>query len=302
MVTTYNRSGHLARCLASLEMQTRVPDEVVIADDGSDGKHAEAIEEIMMKSRLSLVHARQEHRGYRLCASRNNAARHASGDYLFFTDGDAVLFPEAVEEHVKASGPRLWVTGRGIWLSEDETARVPEELIRQGKLGQFWSEMDEARRDQPRRSAIRFRKNALRARLWPAERRMRKVKLCTIQASMWRRAFEAVNGYDEHFADWGYEDLDMGLRLQLAGYKGRTVADTSRLLHLYHEPLPRPVQDDPKSSYSRCYYSRPRKRAFWCENGFVKCARHRRRHMSDHAEMTRKGSKGDFLSSGSAGV
>ena len=270
VVTTYNRSGRLRLCLASLEMQTRVPDEVVIADDGSDKEHAEAIEEIMARSPLSLVYARQEHSGHRACANRNNGARHSSGDYLIFVDGDAVLFPEAVEEHVKASGPRLWVTGGGIWLSEDETVVVSEELIRLGRLEQFWSKLDEARRDRQRRRAIRFRKNGLRARLWAAERRMRKVKLCTIQASMWRSAFEAVNGYDEHFTDWGYEDLDMGLRLQLAGYRGRTVADTSRLLHLYHEPLPRPVQDDPKSSHNKYYYLRPRKRAYWCENGLIR--------------------------------
>ena len=70
IVTTYNRSGHLARCLASLEMQTRGPDEVVIADDGSDQEHVQAIEEIMARSPLSLVYVRQEHSGHQPCANR----------------------------------------------------------------------------------------------------------------------------------------------------------------------------------------------------------------------------------------
>ena len=42
IVSTYNRSEHLRKCIPSLEMQTRVPDEVVIADDGSDTEHAAA--------------------------------------------------------------------------------------------------------------------------------------------------------------------------------------------------------------------------------------------------------------------
>ena len=50
-----------------------------------------------------------------------------------------------------------------------------------------------------------------------------------------RDAFEAVNGFDERFEDWGGEDLDFVLRLQLA--TAMHFYDDS-LMHLWHPPTP----------------------------------------------------------------
>ncbi|MHC4198395.1 MAG: glycosyltransferase, partial [Planctomycetota bacterium] len=111
IVTTYNRSGHLRNCIASLERQSRLPDEVVIADDGSDPEHVAAIERIMGASPLSVIYARQEHAGFRAAANRNNGVRHSSGDHLFFVDGDAA-FPEW---HSSPTGRpcQAWMGARG---------------------------------------------------------------------------------------------------------------------------------------------------------------------------------------------
>ena len=114
IVTTYNRADFLRLSLASLEMQTARPHEVVIADDGSDPEHVRVIEQLIERSPLKIVYARQEHDGFRLAASRNNGVRHATGDYLLFTDGDAVLFPDVLERHLAAAGRRHWVGGCGV--------------------------------------------------------------------------------------------------------------------------------------------------------------------------------------------
>lgn len=50
-----------------------------------------------------------------------------------------------------------------------------------------------------------------------------------------RDAFEAVNGFDERFEDWGGEDLDFVLRLQLAA---AIHFYDDPLLHLGHPPTP----------------------------------------------------------------
>jgi len=269
IVTTYNRSEHLRRCLASLEMQTRVPDEVVIADDGSDQEHVETIEEIMRGSPLNLVYARQEHRGHRACASRNNGVRHASGDYLIVADGDAVFLPEVVEEHLRASHPRRWVSGWGLWLTAEQSERVSKEFIRSGGLESLWAELPAALTEKRFDHAARFKTRALKAWLWPSEGRRRRLKLVSLHTSMYRSALERINGFDENFVGWGRSDKDLGLRLQLAGIRGRTIADRARVLHLYHELLPRPAADDANSSYNTEYYSRPRHRAYWCEKGLM---------------------------------
>ena len=75
-----------------------------------------------------------------------------------------------------------------------------------------------------------------------------------------RAAFEAVNGFDETFEGWGWEDLDLGLRLQLAGFRGHNVVAESRALHLFHEPAA-------CSSANREYYQRSRNGEYRCKMG-----------------------------------
>ncbi len=262
IVTTYNRSGFLRLCIASLEKQTRPPDEVVIADDGSDAEHVRAIGELVQQSPLKIVHAWQEHRGFRIAANRNNAVRHSSGDLLFFTDGDMVLFPDVLERHMAASEGRYWASSHnGVRLTAEESERVTEEAIRSGRLEEVWPGWEDPRAKWLRREAERFRHKA--RRLWRqrlVERRCRRFLLITGQASVPRAAFERVNGFDEAFEGWGDEDIDLGLRLQLSGVRGQTVADASRVFHLYHDPAP-------LAQPNRDYYRRPRHGQWCCEKG-----------------------------------
>lgn len=260
IVSSYNRSHFLRLCVVSLEMQTRPPDEVIIADDGSDPEHVAAIEQIIKRSPLKILLARQEHDGYRLAANRNQAARHATGDQYFFSDGDVVLFPDAIERHLVASGWRRWVTGYGIRLTPEETRRVTEDTVRGGRLDEIWPGWGDPRGARLCREARRFRRRALKARLWPGEARFRRLMLITMQATVPREAFERINGFDENFAGWGSEDIDLGLRLLLAGVRGRTVEDTSRAIHLYHDPLP-------PAGRNLEYHQRPRHGEYRCRNG-----------------------------------
>jgi len=262
IVSTYNRSGCLRPCITSLETQTVRPHEVIICDDGSGDEHVRAMEQIARSSSLAVTCVHQEDRGFRLAASRNNGVRAATGDYLFFTDGDLVLFPDVLELHLAASGPRRWVSGATVRLTPEETQRVSEDLIRAGKLETVWPGRDDERWRLLLTAARRFRRRAWLARIWPAEAVFRKLRLLGFQASMPREAFEVVNGFDEAFEGWGEEDLDLGLRLQLAGYRGSTVLDRSRLLHLYHPRCEGP-------SPNRTYYERPRHGEFRCRNGLI---------------------------------
>lgn len=260
VVVTYDNSELLRLCLASLEEQTRAPDEVVIADDGSAPSHVAGIERLIARSPLKIVYARQEHDGYRAAANRNNGVRHSSGDYLFFLDGDVVLFPDVLARHLRAAGHRRWVRGFVIRLTGDESLRVSEAAIRARRLGELWPAPADARCVALAKSARHFRLNLLRAWLWPSEKRKRKLNLLGGQASMPREAFERVNGFDENYRGWGSDDLDLGLRLQLAGVRGRMVRPVRCALHLYHPPAPAIPQ-------SREYFERPRHGEYRCTHG-----------------------------------
>lgn len=242
IVTTYNRSNLLEKCMAALEEQERLPDEVIIADDGSDPEHVEVIRKIALQSSLDVHHVRQEQRGFRAAANRNNGVRAASGDLLMFLDGDVVLFPKAVGAHAEASQGRYWTIGNVLRLTEEETERLTISLIRERRLDSFWPGPDDPRIE--RLEQIQRRLDARVRGRWNrlSEYRMRRIRLSGSQTSIPRIAFERVNGWDENFEGWGWEDQDLALRLQLSGTRGRPVVSRARAYHQYHRPAERPKQ------------------------------------------------------------
>ena len=263
IVCTYNSSDRLGCTIASLEAQSVLPEEVVIADDGSSEEHVRVTEEIIEKSPLKMVYAWQEDKGYRAAANRNNGVRHASGDYLLFIDGDAAVPPNCLETHLAHSDERHWLAGDAIWLTEAESRAAIEEAASTGKLTESWPGPDDVRWRGTRGRARRFTVRALRQWLWRSERRMRRLHPRALQFSLPRAAFEKVNGFDENYEGYGKEDQDLTLRLQLAGFRGRAVGHLCPGFHLHHGRAQ-------EGSTNREYFARPRHGEFWCEKGLVR--------------------------------
>jgi len=262
IVTTFNRSGALALCLTSLQQQTRAIDEIIVADDGSDTPHADAIHKLAERCTVATRVVRQEHRGFRAAALRNLGVREATGDYLVFVDGDLVVWRDFIEQHLQHARRDRWLTGNADRLTEDETRRVDEIVVRTGVVESWPDTWHVSRQERMRRAEKRFRYRSLMAALLRSELRRRRVFLASGNCSMPRVVFEAVNGYDEEFVGWGYEDQDLGLRLQLAGYRGRCIATRARALHLYHD-----TETFDGTSANEAYFNRRRAGAFVCEHG-----------------------------------
>ena len=52
--------------------------------------------------------------------------------------------------------------------------------------------------------------------------------------SVAREALLRVGGYDERFG-WGWEDKELGVRLEQAGVRGHSIRYTAPVYHLWHE-------------------------------------------------------------------
>jgi hypothetical protein len=70
----------------------------------------------------------------------------------------------------------------------------------------------------------------------------RRIKSCNL--GVWRRDLDQVNGFDESFVGWGYEDSDLVLRLFHAGVIRKDGAFATEVFHLWH----REAQRDQESS------------------------------------------------------
>ncbi len=269
IVTSYNRPEHLQKCIASLEMQTILPNEIIIADDGSDDECVCAIEKIIKNAKIEMKFVRQEHKGFRASANRNNGARIARGEYLFFFDGDLVLFPNVIELHLKYARSDRWITGLALRLNEDLSDELTLHTIYSRHLNEIWDSASQEEKQSLLRSARQFNKRLFWAKLIPSERRLSRLRLASGHFSLYRLAFEKVNGFDENYVGWGREDQDLGLRLQLAGIKGKQLITEARAFHLYHRRENQPIEGRSGSSVNNEYFYRRRNGKFWCENGLI---------------------------------
>src|ERR1700747_2585940 len=90
IINTYNRPDALAKVLSGIEHQTRWPDEILIADDGSEQETGRLIASWGAKSNVLVQHVWQPREEFRRTVILNKAIRAAKGDYIVFLDGDCV--------------------------------------------------------------------------------------------------------------------------------------------------------------------------------------------------------------------
>lgn len=230
IVTTYNRPDALRAVLAGFEAQRDLDFELRIADDGSRDDTRALVEAAARTSRLPIHHVWQEDRGFRAGAARNRAVAGCRGDYLVFVDGDCVPRPDFIMRHRALAEPGWMVAGNRVLLSESFTQRV---LAERTPI-HAWSN---ARWQVARREGAINRTLPLRALpLGPlrklAATRWQRVRTCNL--AVWRRDFEAVNGFDESYEGWGFEDSDLAVRLLNAGVRRKEGAFATGVLHLWH--------------------------------------------------------------------
>lgn len=98
-LATYESARYLKQQLESYTTQTRLPDELIVSDDGStDGTQA-IVEEFRRSSPfpVSIFSNPGEHR---IRSNFENAARHCSRDIILFSDHDDVWLPNHIERLV----------------------------------------------------------------------------------------------------------------------------------------------------------------------------------------------------------
>ena len=121
IVTTYNRPDALTLVLHGLAAQTDSNFEVIVADDGSNDDTRQMIHRFQSESQLVLKQVWHEDEGFRAAAIRNKAVAASEGDYLVFLDGDCMVFPDFLAEHVRLREPRRFTTGNRMLLNRELT-------------------------------------------------------------------------------------------------------------------------------------------------------------------------------------
>jgi glycosyltransferase involved in cell wall biosynthesis len=233
IVSTYNSPRALELCLTSVAAQTRLPDSIAIADDGSGPETAAVIEAFAAAHpAIPVRHVWHEDRGFEKAAILNKAIASSDAEFLVFIDGDVMIHPEFLARHLALARPGRFSTGSLIRLDAKTTAMVTPAMIEDGRvfdrgwlrahgaidrLGTWLKTMPFPRRVQ-----------ALFDRATPVQ-----TALCGANASLFRADALKVNGFDETIK-YGGGDKEFGVRLTNAGVKGQHLRYTAPLVHLDH--------------------------------------------------------------------
>jgi glycosyltransferase involved in cell wall biosynthesis len=225
IITTYNWKDALDLVLLSVRGQTRMPDEVIVADDGSRPDTRQLLLEHARDFPVPLRHSWQEDTGFRAARSRNRAIAAATGEYIVLIDGDMVLHPDFIADH-------LWAAERGSFVQGMRVLTWPgasAKLLKQRRVRLRFFEPGIRRR----RHTVHSR---LLARLALATTRGKNRKgIKTCNQGWWRSDLEAVNGFDERFEGWGREDDDLAARAFQAGIDRRSLRFAGLATHLHHD-------------------------------------------------------------------
>ncbi len=197
---TYNRARLLERVLDACFEQTEDEDayEVVLVDDGSTDDTAAVIARARTRATCAFVVVEQPNSG--LASGRNAGIARARGERIIFIDDDVLPLPDFVAEHVRAGDkyPGRIVRGGVINVESFDDLPPPVWSVGNYSANYFW----------------------------------------TTNVSVPLQTLRDVGGFDEGFSEYGWEDIDVGLRLRSAHVHA---VFNPRALAYHYKPRPRSV-------------------------------------------------------------
>lgn len=260
VVITYNWPEALERVLDGLARQTTLPCEVIIADDGSGAATAEVIARRATDFPVPLRHQWQDDLGFRAARARNRGIAASRGDYIILLDGDMLVHPQFIADH-------LMLAERGYFLQGGRLKATPEEsrrLLAGGKpVFAPWVKANFDEFDGTRR-LYAFRAPWL-ARWKARSRNGGRVMSCNM--SFWRDDLLRVNGFDERMEGYGAEDRELAARLENAGVRRRALKWCALAVHLWHDSRSPPDVDDMSLPNNRLFFATRNEGIRRCERG-----------------------------------
>ncbi|MEM9363232.1 MAG: glycosyltransferase family 2 protein [Bacteroidota bacterium] len=226
IVSTYNWPEALELVLLSISQQSVLPDELIIADDGSGEETEKVISKYKQSFPTQLVHVWHEDKGFRLAEIRNKAIAQANFDYIIQIDGDIILHRHFIKDHLLSACPGYFITGSRVLLNEQIT------LKRQSQKNINFTFLSKGIKNRFNAIHFPYLLSFFEKCSKEIDEARHKVRGCNM--SFWKEDLIEVNGYDENITGWGREDSELSIRLVHSGKVKKRIKFGAVQFHQYH--------------------------------------------------------------------
>jgi glycosyltransferase involved in cell wall biosynthesis len=253
VIATFNWPGALGLLLESILVQDILPEEIVIADDGSDLSTKILIDAYRDRFSIAIKHFWQEHNGFQKSAILNRAIAGTSCNYIIQIDGDIVLHKHFIRDHIALAEKGCYIRGSRVMLSE----KISNNFLAAGRFEKI----------SPFSIGIRNRINALRIPLLSPlfiKKNKYSHNFRGCNCAFWKTDFISVNGYNNAFKGWGHEDIELAARFINTGIIQKKAKLVAVCYHLHHEIVD--MQREPVNF--KIYESTLNKGAKYCLSGY----------------------------------
>ena len=251
IITTYNWPKSLELVLKSIECQTIPPEEVIIADDGSTPETKAFVSRFQQDSELKIIYSWQEDKGFRAAKSRNKAIAKSNTDYIILIDGDMILHPRFIEDHINDAKSGYFVQGSRVLLTHKRT----KQILDQQKINfSFFS------------IGLQNRQNALYSHflsklMYRDKNFLGGIKSCNM--AFFKKDCINVNGFNNDFKGWGREDSEFIVRLFNNGIRRKSLHFNAIQYHLWHVENKNTLLSKNDAILQDALFNRLK----WCDNG-----------------------------------
>lgn len=232
IISVYKNGLFLQAILDALPLQTVWPDEIIISEDGDSGEIREIVSNY--KGQMNIAHLTQEDKGWQKNLALNRAITAATHDYLIFIDGDCVLHPRFIENHIRLANGNYILAGKRVKLGPVFSSRLMKAGLHafQRELKWKWYGLF--------RDGASFVEEAIYVPVnWLTRKIIAKLGITSVKGcnfSCYRSAMMAINGFDEDYIRPAVgEDHDLVWRFEGLGYRIVSVKHFAVQYHLYHD-------------------------------------------------------------------
>ena len=220
---TYNWPEALELLLLSILNQTILPNEVIIADDGSQENTKDLIEDFQTKFPIPLIHIWHEDLQNRKPRIMNKAIAASKYDYIIEIDGDIIMNKHFIQDHLTFAKKNQYLFGSRVNIQERLLAKLFSKKIIN------FTVFSEGIKKRGRTIRIPFLMRFAKS----VDKRSRKLRGCNM--SFWKEDFIKINGFNEDLVGWGIDDSEMIQRIHNIGIKGKRLKFSGIAYHIYHK-------------------------------------------------------------------